>query len=126
MHFWLDAIYRCGLREEYTMPLLEKWKTAVEECPMGLPEGFYKPEPSFRFDHSHAWGGTPAYAVPLALTGLEILQPGFGRIRLSPCLLGLKNAEVQIPAPQGMITVKLDSTRPPEVHLPRGIQLVTD
>ena len=126
MHFWLEAIYRCGLREEYTLPLLEKWKTAVEECPMGLPEGFYKPEPTYRFDHSHAWGGTPAYAVPLALTGLEILQPGFGRIRLSPSLLGLESAVVEIPAPQGMITVSLHRGQEPVIRLPQGILLETE
>ena len=45
---------------------------------------FVKPEPTYRFDHSHAWGGTPLYALPKALLGLEIIEPGMAAISLSP------------------------------------------
>jgi hypothetical protein len=53
MHFWLDAIYKNGLCQKYTLPLLEGWKKALKDCPKGLPEGFYPPEPSYKFDYSH-------------------------------------------------------------------------
>ncbi|MBQ8402134.1 MAG: hypothetical protein IJX14_09420, partial [Clostridia bacterium] len=79
-HFLLDAIYRNGLRDQYTLQILEDWKAPVKECPCGLADGFIKPEPTYSFDHSHAWGGTPAYALPLALTGLELLEPGYKKI----------------------------------------------
>ena len=79
-HFLLDAIYRNDLRDRYTLQILEAWKAPVLECPYGLAEGFIKPEPTYSFDHSHAWGGTPAYALPLALTGLELLEPGYRSI----------------------------------------------
>ena len=123
-HFLLEAVYRNGLREKYTLRLLEQWKDPVRECPKGLAEGFHKPTPEYRFDHSHAWGGTPAYALPLALSGLEILEPGYGKIRLSPDLLGLENATVEIPTPYGMVKLTMEAGKNPVVSVPDGIELV--
>ncbi len=105
-HFLLDAIYRNGLREIYTVPFLERWKAPCWECPKGLAEGFIAPE-GYHFDHSHAWGGTPAYALPLALSGLTILTPGYAKINLRPKLLGLDFAHVEIPTPRGMIKIDM-------------------
>ena len=123
-HFLLEAVYRCGLREKYTLRLLEQWKDPVRECSKGLPEGFYKPEENYSFDHSHAWGGTPAYALPLALSGLDIVEPGYRKIRLSPSLLGLEWANVEIPTPYGMIRLQMQEGDPPEITVPEGIILI--
>ena len=123
-HFLLDAIYRNDLRDRYTLQILEAWKAPVLECPYGLAEGFIKPEPTYSFDHSHAWGGTPAYALPLALTGLELLEPGYRKIRLNPSLLGLTNAAAEIPTPYGMITVTMEQGREPVIAVPDGIAVV--
>ena len=123
-HFLLEAVYRNGLREEYTLPIPEQWKAPVRECGKGLAEGFHKPEESYSFDHSHAWGGTPAYALPLALSGLEIMEPGMGRIRLNPSLLGLKYAHVQIPTPFGMVKIHMEENREPRITLPKSIELL--
>lgn len=125
-HFLLDAIYRNGLRERYTLQILEDWKAPVKECPYGLAEGFFKPEPAYHFDHSHAWGGTPAYALPLALTGLELVEPGYRKIRIHPSLLGLAEATVQIPTPYGLITVRQNAGEAPEIHVPQGIVLLQE
>ena len=122
-HFLLEAVYRCGLREEFTLPLLAKWKEPVRQCPKGLAEGFYKPEDTYSFDHSHAWGGTPAYALPLALSGLQILEPGFRKIRLRPSLLGLSCASVEIPTPFGTIALRMEQGKEPVISLPKGITL---
>ena len=122
-HFLLEAIYRNDLRDRYTLGVLEMWKAPVKDCPYGLAEGFVKPEPTYSFDHSHAWGGTPAYALPLALTGLELLEPGYGRIRLNPSLLGLEYASAEIPTPYGMITVTQKQGEEPEITVPDGIVL---
>ncbi len=108
MHFLLDAVYRNGLRETYTRQILEQWKAPCKDCTKGLAEGFIAPE-GYVFDHSHAWGGTPAYALPLALSGLTVLTPGYAKINLCPKLLGLDFAHVEIPTPRGLI--KIDMTR---------------
>lgn len=125
MHYLLEAVYRNGLRENYTLPLLDMWKEPVKACPGGLTEGFYKPEPTYRFDHSHAWGGTPAYALPLALSGLEIAEAGYKKIRLSPSLLSLDSAIVRIPAPQGDIVIRMKKGTEPEITVPDGITLLS-
>ena len=123
-HFLLEAIYRNDLREKYTLQILEAWKVPVKECPYGLAEGFIKPEPTYSFDHSHAWGGTPAYALPLALTGLELAEPTFRKIRLHPSLLGLEKADVEIPTPYGMITVRQEQGKAPVITVPDGVELL--
>ena len=123
-HFMLEAIYRSGLREKYTRRVLEQWKEPVRECAKGLAEGFYKPTPEYSFDHSHAWGGTPAYALPLALSGLEILEPGYKKIRLNPSLLGLEWAKVEIPTPYGVIRLALEVDKEPTIVIPDEIEMV--
>lgn len=120
-HFLLEAIYRNGLRDKYTLKILEDWKRPVKEYPYGLTEGFYTPEPGYIFDHSHAWGGTPAYALPLALSGIDILEPGYKRISLNPSLLGLNRADVQIPTPYGMIELSLRKGQDPILNIPSEI-----
>ncbi len=120
-HFLLEAVYRNGLRDTYTRTILEEWKAPVRDCPYGLAEGFHKPEPTYSFDHSHAWGGTPSYALPLALTGLELLEPGFRKIRLNPSLLGLEQAHVQIPTPYGMIELHMENGKEPVISVPNEI-----
>ncbi len=122
-HFLLEAIYRNDLRDEFTLNILEQWKEPVKECSKGLVEGFFKPEPDYSFDHSHAWGGTPAWSLPLALSGMEILESGMKKLRFNPSLLGLEKAEVQIPTPYGIITLSLEKGKMPIVDAPIEIEI---
>lgn len=123
-HFLFEAIFKNGLRDEYTLKLSERWKEPVKKCKKGLVEGFIAPEPTYSFDHSHAWGGSPLYSVPKALSGLEILEPGFKKIRLSPSLLGLKFADVCIPTPFGEIKIKLEREKEPVYDIPKEIEVI--
>ena len=123
-HYLFEAVYRNGLCDGYTLKIAGKWKQPVRECSKGLAEGFIPPEPAYSFDHSHAWGGTPLYSVPQALTGLEIIEPGYKKIRLSPSLIGLHNAVVEIPTPFGMITVSQQKGAEAEVEIPAGIEVI--
>ena len=119
-HFVLEAVRRCGLRETYSLRLLEDWKEPIRSCPKGLPEGFHK-QNDYGFDRSHAWAGTPRYALPMALSGLEILEPGYKRIRLNPTLLGLARAKVEIPTPYGNIRIEMEEGEEPIITIPDGI-----
>ena len=120
-HFLLEAIYKHGLRDKYTLKILEDWYAPVKECSKGLVEGFYKPNPTYGFDHSHAWGGTPAYSLPKALLGFEMIEANFKKIKLSPSLLGLKSAKVQMPTPYGMFECRLNLNSEPEYIIPEGM-----
>ncbi len=124
MHFLFEAVYRLGLREKYTLRLANEWKKPVLECPKGLVEGFIVPEPTYSFDHSHAWGGTPLYALPKALMGLEILEPGMKKLSLSPSLLGLDSASVELLTPHGKVVCKMSSGSEPSIIAPNGVEIV--
>lgn len=122
-HYLLEAIYRLGLRDEYTMKAVDRWREPVRECSKGLAEGFLPPEPTYKFDHSHAWGGSPLYSVPKALLGFEIVEAGMKEISLSPSLLGLESATVELPTPFGTVTVVLERGKAPVINAPEGIRI---
>ncbi len=122
-HYLLEAIYTHGLREKYTLPVIERWKDSVKQCPKGLAEGFIAPEPTYRFDHSHAWGGTPLYSLPKALLGLSIDEPAYKKITLSPSLLGLRKAMVQLPTPYGMVICEMEQGKEFKITAPDEIKI---
>lgn len=122
-HYLLEAIYKNGLRDRYTLMLLEKWKTPVLECRAGLTEGFVKPEPSYCFDHSHAWAGSPLYSLTKALLGFEIIKPGMKEIKFAPSLLGLAFAKTELPTPFGKIVCHMEEGKEPMVSYPKTIDV---
>jgi hypothetical protein len=91
-----------------------------------LVEGFYAPEPTDSFDHSHAWGGAPLYSLPKALCGLVIEEAGYKKVRLSPSLLGFDHAKVEIPTPYGMITCDMKKGSMPVIVAPSKISVDID
>jgi len=121
MHYLLEAVYRLGLREKYTLEICNRWKEPVLNCRKGLVEGFVAPEPTYRFDHSHAWGGTPLYSLPKALMGLKIAKPGMQEITLSPSLLGLNHARVELLTPYGKVVCEMKDGKKPSVTHPSQI-----
>ncbi|MCR4621808.1 MAG: hypothetical protein K5663_06960 [Clostridiales bacterium] len=123
-HFLLEAVYRLGLRETYTIEIVKRWIPSVQECPKGLAEGFYRPEPGYHFDHSHAWGGAPLYALPKAIMGVEILSPGMTKIRLNPSSLGLDAAYAELMTPYGPVACDVKKGGPPVVTHPRDVQVI--
>lgn len=123
-HYLLEAIYKYGLRDSYTLQVIQRWKAPVKECSKGLVEGFVPPEPSYSFDHSHAWGGTPLYSLPKALLGLEILKPGMCEISLTPSLLGLNEARSELLTPFGKVICELNKDKPPIIQHPKEVSVI--
>ena len=121
MHYLLEAIYSHGLREKYTLKVIDRWRSAVERCNKGLVEGFVEPEPGYSFDHSHAWGGTPLYSLPKALLGLTVVEPGCKRIRLDPSLLGLDFAKVEMPTEYGSLVCEMERCKEIRISAPTGV-----
>lgn len=124
MHFVLDAVWKLGLFEEYGMKLLNMWKPLAEECGKGLKEGWFAPQEDYSFDHSHAWGGTPAYQLPARLLGFKMLKPGFEQIELRPRLYGLDWFKITMPTPMGLLTVSMNKGEAPRVCAPRGLHYI--
>lgn len=123
-HFLFEAVFRLGLRDSFTLEIAERWKKPTADCPKGLVEGFVAPEPTYSFDHSHAWGGTPLYSVPKALIGLDILEPGMKKIALSPSLLGLSCANVELLTPYGKLSVEQSQDAEPKITCPEEITVI--
>ncbi len=123
MHYILESAVKNGLVDEYGMKLLRKWVPMCKGCPKGLQEGWIKPEETYHFDHSHAWGGTFAYHLPLILTGLTIDKPGMSEITLKPELHGLTKAEVSFRTPYGEVTVKQEEGKAPVITAPEGMKV---
>ena len=124
MHYLLNAIRRYDMFDKYGMKLLERWIPVVEECDKGLAEGWIAPEESYSFDHSHAWGGTPAYQMPMAITGLEILEAGMKKLKFNPNLYGLDYAEIDIPTQWGMIKFKAQKGCSAVITAPECIEII--
>lgn len=124
MHYLLNAVRKYGLFEKYGMKLLDRWVEVVNECDKGLAEGWIAPEEGYSFDHSHAWGGTPAYQMPMAITGLEILEPGMKKLKFSPALYGLDFAEIEIPTEYGLIYFKAEKDKETVIIAPQRIEII--
>lgn len=123
-HFLFEAIFKAGMCEEYTRLVAEKWKKPIAECDKGLAEGFIQPEPSYSFDHSHAWGGTVLYSLPKAMLGLNMIEAGYKKIELAPSLIGFKTAKVEIPTPYGQIVCSMEKGKIPKISVPDKIKVV--
>ena len=123
LHYLLEAVSRLGLCDEYTLEIIERWKAPGRECSKGLVEGFLAPEPTYSFDHSHAWGGTPLYSLPKALMGLEIIEAGMKKLSLSPSLLGLSCATVEALTPYGKVVCELKNGEKAEITAPKEVEI---
>lgn len=121
-HYLLEAVFKLGICDKYTLRIIEEWKEQVKLCPKGLVEGFIKPEPAYSFDHSHAWGGTPLYSLPKAILGLRITEPGYKKIAISPNLLGLRFAHIEVPTPYGTMMFELENGKDIKYSIPEEIE----
>lgn len=124
MHYLLCAVRKHNLFYKYGMKLISRWADVVNECDKGLKEGWIAPEESYSFDHSHAWGGTPAYQMPSAITGLEILEPGMKILRFNPRLYGLEFAKINIPTEYGMIEFYSEKGKDTIINAPDCIKII--
>lgn len=121
LHYLLEAVFRLDLREEYTLQIIERWKDPVRNCSKGLVEGFVEPEPTYYFDHSHAWGGTPLYSLPKAIMGLAVTKPSMREISVSPSLLGLQHAKVELLTPYGKVVCEMKRGEQVQVTHPEEV-----
>jgi len=122
-HYLLIAIKECGLENKYAMKIFDRWKPVVADCEKGLAEGWIAPQPDYKFDHSHAWGGTVAYHLPAFVSGFEILEPGMKKISFSPNLLGLEDAKITMQTQHGTVSLEITADSF-EVNAPDSIEVI--
>lgn len=124
MHWVLCALRKYDLFDEMGFSVLDRWIEVVNECDKGLKEGWIAPEEGYSFDHSHAWGGTPAYQMPAVLTGFEIIEPGLKKIKFTPNLYHLDFADVVIPTEYGDIKISMKKNEKTKITAPEEIEIV--
>jgi len=119
-HFLLNALYDEGMFEEHGLRLIREYKSLIERCDKGLSEAWE----NMKCDYSHAWGATPAYTLKRALSGLEILEPGFKKIKLSPKLYDLESVDMEITTPYGKIEICQKKGEHVSIKAPKEIEIV--
>ncbi|MBO5312866.1 MAG: hypothetical protein J6B29_02760 [Clostridia bacterium] len=119
-HFLLNALYNEGMFGEYGMSIVRSYKDLLDKCPKGLSEAW----DNMKCDYSHAWGATPAYSLKRALSGIELLEPAYKKIRISPQLFDLEFADFEITTPYGKIEICLKKGEPVLIKAPKQIEII--
>ena len=119
-HFLLNALYNEGLFGKYGMGLIRRYESLLEKCDKGLSEAWENMD----CDYSHAWGATPAYTLKKALSGLEIIEPSYKKIKLNPQLFDLDSAEFEITTPFGKIEISMKNGDNVSIKAPKEIEIV--
>ena len=119
-HFLLNALYNEGMFGEYGLGLIRRYESLIEKCDKGLSEAWE----NMNCDYSHAWGATPAYTLKRALSGIEILEPSYKKIRLAPELFDLDFADFEITTPFGKIEISMKKGEKPTVIAPAEITIL--
>ena len=119
-HFLLGAVYKAGLFEKYGLMLIRKYESLIDKCEKGLSEAWENMD----CDYSHAWGAAPAYYLKKALSGFEIVEPGYKKIKLSPKLYDLSFANFEISTPYGKIEICQEKGKGVSIKHPKEITII--
>ncbi len=84
--------------------------------------------PGFRHSFCHGWASGPTAWLSTHVLGVEILEPGCRKVRVTPHLGDLAWAEGTFPTPYGEIRIKhekqADGTVRSKIKTPKGVKLV--
>ncbi|MBE6366070.1 MAG: alpha-L-rhamnosidase [Lentisphaerae bacterium] len=78
---------------------------------------------SLRHSLCHGWAGGPAAVLLRMVSGIEILEPGFRKVRIKPNCAGFDYFKCTIPTPQGVIRIAMKNGENPRIELPKGVSL---
>lgn len=84
--------------------------------------------PGFRHSFCHGWASGPTAWMSRHVLGVEVLEPGCRKVRVTPHLGNLQWAEGTYPTPYGQISVRheknADGSIKSKVRTPKGVKLV--
>lgn len=115
----------CVLGEEENMPAIwQAWKGMSD---FGLDT--WAEDTSYWRSLCHAWSAHPCLGLIHVAAGVEIIEPGYRAIRVSPRSLGLSSLSVDLPTPHGDLhiawTAENNRIREIEIKAPPGIRVET-
>lgn len=123
-HFLFEAVHRVDLDGRYFMTVMKQWLKNVKKSDKGLPEGFFKPSPTYIFDYSHAWASSPYYSFIISSSNLKILEPGMKKVSLKIKSFRLSSYSYYIGTPYGFIHVQKEKGLKPVVASPKDIEVL--
>ena len=118
--------------EDFNLEWLEGSSRIDELVPAGKKDlhgdfGAYCYE-GFRHSFCHGWASGPTAWLSQSVLGIQPLEPGFTKVRITPQLGSLKWAEGTYPTPRGIIRVRherqADGSIKSDVKAPDGIEVV--
>lgn len=112
------AMKKAGLGDNY-LNMLDPWYQMIG---LGLTTFAETPDPT-RSD-CHGWSASPNYDFLATVCGIEPAEPGFKTVRIAPHLGDLQWVEGQMPHPNGMIIVNLQTLEhglKSDITLPPGL-----
>ena len=119
-HFLLEAIYKEGLFSKYGLKIIRTYESLINKTEKGLCEAWEY----IICDCSHAWGGAPVYMLKKALSGFEMIEPRYKKIKLNPKIYDLDFASLAISTPYGNIDIKLQKGKAPLISAPKQIKII--
>ena len=82
----------------------------------------------FRHSLCHGWASGPTAWLSRHFLGVEVVEPGFKKVRITPHLGNLKWVEGTFPTPYGVIQIKhtkgADGKIVSDIQVPEGVELV--
>ena len=82
----------------------------------------------FRHSLCHGWASGPTAWLSRHILGVEVVEPGFKKVRITPHLGNLKWVEGTFPTPYGVIQIKhtkgADGKIVSDIQVPEGVELV--
>ncbi len=108
--YMLEALLSHGLRREAMDSLHEYWIRMMPEgattfWEMVHEEWLRGESPQATRSHCHGWSAAPLYLFGRILLGVEVLEPGFRRVRIDPLPWRLNRAGGVIPTPLGELRI---------------------
>lgn len=81
----------------------------------------------YRLSLCHGWASGPTAFLSEQIGGIEILEPGCRKLRISPELSGLEHIDIKYPTPYGCVRIKSrreNGEVKTEISAPDGVEIV--
>jgi hypothetical protein len=114
-HFLHQAVAHAG-RADVIPELCRRWKPLLDRG-NGCLEEYWTAGPGLG-SCCHAWSATPTYDLSTHVLGVRPGAPGYTSVRVDPCLGDLQWAEGAVPTPRGLVRVRAERGREPDIELP--------
>lgn len=129
MYFLLETLLREGHSDRVLAQIRTFWGRMLDAGSTTCWEMVNTADAAFPTrSYCHGWSAGPVYLLPFLFFGIEILEPGWKRIRLKPNLHGLDHVEATVNTPCGLLRLRLRKSATGDVEFayaaPVGVEVL--